>query len=99
MLLTLRWSWVRLVYRVAVALLGLVLLIAADFIAGRLDAPRPPTAAFRLLGVALMALSVGILGSVAAYYDPGLFESLALGAATGFFAGALDHYLSNSATC
>jgi hypothetical protein len=29
----------------------------------------------------------------------GLFESLALGAASGFFAGALDHYLSNGATC
>ena len=51
------------------------------------------------LAVGMGALSVGILGSVAASYDPSLFESLALGAASGFFAGALDHYLSNGATC
>jgi len=51
------------------------------------------------LAVGLGALSVGLLGSVAAYYNPSLFESLALGAASGFFAGALDKYLSNGATC
>src|SRR5260370_38833272 len=51
------------------------------------------------LAVGLGAVAVGIVGSVAAYYDPGLFEMLALGAASGFYAGALDQFLSNSANC
>src|SRR5260370_32748280 len=51
------------------------------------------------LAVGLGAVAVGIVGSVAAYYDPSLFEMLALGAATGVYAGALDRYLSNGPNC
>jgi hypothetical protein len=60
------------------------------------------TAAFNpwhSVAVGMGAMSVGILGSVAAYYNPNIYESLALAAATGVFAGALDHYLSNGASC